>query len=171
MWVGVARRQSRHAGVTVTNTACRQMAIHASRAMNTRMRNAAGSPDPAGSALGRHFGHDNGSSPRAALHGRGDIPVARCLRAMNRRQECRRSDNRHCYDRNVGRAQAKPVAPKGLGIAPYFPSPTRRRSMCWSRSERPPAHDAPFTRSIISSHHASSSTCSLMNQCINTWAG
>jgi len=52
--------------------------------------------------------------------------------------------------------------------AGYFSSMSLLRylSMWRSRSDKPPAQEAALTRSTISRHHDSSSTCSLMNQCI-----
>ena len=53
----------------------------------------------------------------------------------------------------------------------YSCSAPRNFSMWRSKSCRLPAQVALRTRSIISTVQASSSTCSLMNQCISTWTG
>ena len=50
-------------------------------------------------------------------------------------------------------------------------SASSSRSMWRSRYARPPAQVAACTRSTISFAQSSSSTCSLMNQCMSTWAG
>ena len=57
------------------------------------------------------------------------------------------------------------------GLAQSSLSSARSFSTWRSRSRRLPAQVAARTRSTSSAAHASSSTCSLMNQCINTWAG
>ena len=57
------------------------------------------------------------------------------------------------------------------GLAQASLSSARSFSTWRSRSRRLPAQVAARTRSTNSAAQASSSTCSLMNQCINTWAG
>jgi hypothetical protein len=69
----------------------------------------------------------------------------------------------------------EPVARNAFGHRPnttFHSLPSARSFSTWrSRSRRLPAQVAARTRSTNSAAQASSSTCSLMNQCINTWAG
>lgn len=64
-----------------------------------------------------------------------------------------------------------PAAATGAGYFSAVIPCSSKRSMCRSRSDRLPAQVALWMRSTISPAHASSSTCSLMNQCMSTWAG